>query len=132
VRGPFKHPAYSIGASVVRSLDYRVEFDDTLRKLNIEAKDPYAATRTYYLAMRQAEIDALHGKITPVPDPSSFAPKTPAVPAPAPARQHRKQARRPPLPRWCQCRRRLPPPRQPRPRSRKAVQAKARVALSRL
>lgn len=85
VRGPFKHPAYSIGASVVRSLDYRVEFDDTLRKLNIEAKDPYAATRTYYLAMRQAEIDALHGKITPVPDPSSFAPKTPAVPAPAPA-----------------------------------------------
>ena len=84
VRGPFKHPAYSIGASVVRSLDYRVEFDDTLRKLNVEAKDPYAATRTYYLAIRQAEIDALHGKITPVPDPSSFAPKTPAAPAPAP------------------------------------------------
>ncbi len=59
---PFNRPPYAIGASVVRALDYRVEFDDTLRQLHSGNDDPYAATRAYYLATRQAEIDGLHGK----------------------------------------------------------------------
>lgn len=64
---PLNKPPYAIGSGVVRSLDYRVEFDDTLRALNQESADPYAATRDFYLAMRQSEIDALKGR-TPARD----------------------------------------------------------------
>lgn len=58
---PFNKPAVALGITVVRSLDLRVEQDVVLTRLNREAADPYAATRAYYLAQRQAEIDALHG-----------------------------------------------------------------------
>ncbi|MEP7222146.1 MAG: VacJ family lipoprotein [Novosphingobium sp.] len=58
---PFSKPAVALGIAVVRSLDLRVEQDAVLTRLNREAADPYAATRAYYLAQRQAEIDALHG-----------------------------------------------------------------------
>ena len=58
---PFTKPQVAVGIAVVRSLDLRVEQDVALTRLNREAADPYAATRAYYLATRQAEIDALHG-----------------------------------------------------------------------
>jgi phospholipid-binding lipoprotein MlaA len=58
---PFSRPLVAAGTSVVRALDLRVEQDVVLTRLNREAADPYAATRAYYLAQRQAEIDALHG-----------------------------------------------------------------------
>lgn len=58
---PFNQPTYTVPASIVGSLDYRVEFDAQLRKLK-DTPDPYAASRTNYLESRQAEIDALHGR----------------------------------------------------------------------
>lgn len=58
---PFNQPTYTIPASIVGSLDYRVEFDTQLRKMK-DAPDPYAASRKNYLESRQAEIDALHGR----------------------------------------------------------------------
>lgn len=79
---PFSHPTYSLGASVVRALDYRIEFDDALHRLNVEAADPYAATRAYYLLRRQAEIDGLHGKKTPMPMPGVTTPVVPATTPP--------------------------------------------------
>jgi phospholipid-binding lipoprotein MlaA len=62
VGAPFNNRFYAVGATVIRSLDYRVECDATLRSLHEESSDPYAATRAYYLATRQAEIEELHGR----------------------------------------------------------------------
>ncbi|CAN5121715.1 VacJ family lipoprotein [soil metagenome] len=58
---PFNTPYYSIPAGLVGSIDYRVEFDADLRRIN-ESADPYAAARESYLTGRQAEIDALHSE----------------------------------------------------------------------
>lgn len=85
---PLSKPLYATGASVVRSLDYRVEFDDTLRKLHEEASDPYAASREYYLKMRQAEIDGLRNNKPPRPvevlpaEPSKPVDTAPAITTP--------------------------------------------------
>jgi len=81
---PFNRPAYVIPTSVVGQLDDRVQFDDQLRELH-ESEDPYVATREFYLKRRQAEIDALHGKVAPPPVvvPTTTAPsEPPAAPAP--------------------------------------------------
>ncbi len=58
---PFNQPTYTVPASIVGSLDYRVEFDAQLHKLR-DTSDPYAASRANYLESRQAEIDALRGR----------------------------------------------------------------------
>jgi phospholipid-binding lipoprotein MlaA len=58
---PFNQPAYAIPASIIGSLDYRVEYDAELKKVR-EADNPYAASRARYLKSRQAEIDALKDK----------------------------------------------------------------------
>jgi phospholipid-binding lipoprotein MlaA len=96
---PFNQLYYTIPASTVSSLDYRVEFDEQLREQR-ESADPYAASRENYLRNRQAEIDALHGRppaavapvststgplVTPVilPTPDATAPDA-AVPTIAP------------------------------------------------
>ena len=85
---PLSQPLYATGASVVRSLDYRVEFDDTLRQLHEEASDPYAASREYYLKLRQAEIDGLRNNKPPRPvevlpaEPSKPADMAPAITTP--------------------------------------------------
>lgn len=92
---PFNRPAYVIPTSVVSQLDDRVQFDDQIRKLR-ESDDPYTATRDFYLKRRQAEIDALRGKVTPPPvivpttaapatTPPAAVPDTPAKPEPVPA-----------------------------------------------
>jgi phospholipid-binding lipoprotein MlaA len=63
---PFNQPTYTVPASIVGSLDYRVQFDSQLRELK-DTPDPYAASRRNYLEGRQAEIDALHGRTSPQP-----------------------------------------------------------------
>lgn len=90
VGSPFNKAAYTIPTGVVNALDHRVQFDDKLQEL-MRGPDPYAASRDYYLARRQAEIDAIHGKRrtkatpkeTPAPPPVA-APAPPAAPITAP------------------------------------------------
>lgn len=62
---PFNKPTFIIPAAVLSALDYRAEFDEEIEEFRA-SRDPYAASRKYYLDGRQAEIDALRG-ITPVP-----------------------------------------------------------------
>lgn len=63
---PFDRPYYAIPVGVLGSLDYRIEFDDYLRNIR-ESRDPYAAARETYLKAREAEIEALHGRVVPPP-----------------------------------------------------------------
>ncbi|HEX7784236.1 MAG TPA: VacJ family lipoprotein [Sphingobium sp.] len=106
---PFNQAYYTIPATIIGSLDYRVEYDAMLRKQN-EDPDPYAAARKNYLDGRQAEIDALHGKHSLVPPPAADVippgggplvqptlPSTPGFedalpPSPAPAGQDQPSA----------------------------------------
>lgn len=67
---PFNQAYYTIPATIIGSIDYRVEYDAQLRKQQEDA-DPYAAARRDYLRSRQAEIDALHGKKSDVQSPAS-------------------------------------------------------------
>jgi phospholipid-binding lipoprotein MlaA len=65
---PFNTIAYSAPAYVVTSLDSRIEFDDEIQRIR-NADEPYTTMRETYLAKRQREIDALHGRErTPQPD----------------------------------------------------------------
>lgn len=57
---PFNRPEFAIPAAVLNELDDRIEFDDELSRIRA-TRDPYVASREYYLKRRQAEIDALHG-----------------------------------------------------------------------
>lgn len=59
---PFSSPVYATGTGIARSLDDRVEIDGFLRRLRSDCSNPYAAEREYYLAIREAEIAALHGR----------------------------------------------------------------------
>lgn len=84
---PFNTPYYSLGTGTVRSLDDRVEFDDTLRKLREECPDFYASERQWYLATRKADIEDLHGRHVDVVAllPECLRPETPAAPNGQPA-----------------------------------------------
>ena len=68
VGAPFNTPAYSLSNGVLKSLDDRVE-GGVKRRTFQAADDPYAAEREWYLAMRAADIAALHGKPAPAPAP---------------------------------------------------------------
>lgn len=81
---PFTYPAYGPIAFTVNSLDYRIENDDNIARYS-ESADPYTAMRDAYLARRQAEIDALHGRgplARPVLTPSSDSAAQPSAAAP--------------------------------------------------
>ncbi|MGN8000197.1 MlaA family lipoprotein [Sphingomonas sp. 22176] len=56
---PFNRVWYTLPATIIGTLDDRVEFADKLQKFR-DSPDPYAASRASYLQSRQAEIDALH------------------------------------------------------------------------
>jgi len=56
---PFDRVWYTLPATIIGTLDDRVEFADKLQKFR-DSPDPYAASRASYLQSRQAEIDALH------------------------------------------------------------------------
>ncbi|MDE1918081.1 MAG: VacJ family lipoprotein [Sphingomonadales bacterium] len=73
-----RSPAYGLAITIVSGLDDRVAIDPQVREFREHSPDPYAAMRRFYLARRQAEIDALHGK-PPLQDKLSdydFTPKT--------------------------------------------------------
>ncbi len=82
---PFSKPAFALGTGTVKSLDDRVAFDDEIEAFR-DTGDSYTAEREYYLAMRRAEIEGLHGRTVPAPVANPDAVPTPApVPAAAPA-----------------------------------------------
>lgn len=60
VGAPFNDPKYTLPRGAIRSLDYRIEFDEQIQTLQDDI-DPYTTQREGYLAARQAEIDALRG-----------------------------------------------------------------------
>jgi len=61
---PFNKPAYVIPATVLRQLGERAAFDERIQEIRAEDR-PYAAYRELYLNQRKAEIEALHGRVTP-------------------------------------------------------------------
>ena len=81
---PFNQPAFNVGTGGVHMLDRRAEFDDQLTQLRA-ARNPYIATRSYYLWRRQAEIDGLHGRAIAPFDPDPGRRPAPALAAPVPA-----------------------------------------------
>ncbi len=58
---PFTGTTYTLPSTVVRALDHRAQFDDTLSKVQADAH-PYDASRAEYLNRRQMEIDHLRGR----------------------------------------------------------------------
>ncbi len=74
---PFTSTAYAIPAGILGALDHRSEFDQTLKDLHDNSPDPYAATRSFYLNRRQAEIDHLHGRVEG--DPAGMSGPPPSV-----------------------------------------------------
>lgn len=60
---PFNKVAYTLPTGILRGLDRRIAFDDTLSTMKTNGDDFYAVRRAFYLKQRQAEIDALHGKV---------------------------------------------------------------------
>ncbi|WP_068073665.1 MlaA family lipoprotein [Novosphingobium lentum] len=80
---PFSKPYYTLPVGVVRSLDYRVNFDAELQRQQ-DTPDPYASSRQYYQEMRKVEIEALHGRVyKPVLSPEKARHGASAEPAPA-------------------------------------------------
>ncbi|WP_313440532.1 VacJ family lipoprotein [Novosphingobium sp.] len=61
---PFTNPEVVIPMTVVRQLGERAAFDERINEIREEDR-PYATYRDLYLKQRQAEIDALHGRVTP-------------------------------------------------------------------
>ena len=74
---PFTSASYTIPAGILGALDHRSEFDQTLKDLHDNTPDPYAATRSFYLNRRQAEIDHLHGRVEG--DPAGMSGPPPSV-----------------------------------------------------
>lgn len=84
---PLRGQTYTIPVAVLSTLDNRVEFEDELQRIRA-TKDPYAASRRFYLERRQAEIDALRGKRPPLPASEAVAPVlNPVKPPPTPEPQ---------------------------------------------
>jgi len=81
VGAPFNRPAYAIPTTVIKQLNDRIEGDAQIQRMQQESLDPYVETRTLYLEMRQAEIDALKGKGPGVAtDPKAATTPSPAAP----------------------------------------------------
>ncbi|NJS14344.1 MAG: VacJ family lipoprotein [Sphingopyxis sp.] len=82
---PFTQLEFTIPGGTLSALDYRIENDEKLRSVNEDSADPYTVTREQYLARRQAEIDALRGKLAVVAPPQEPVKPMPTdVPDPAP------------------------------------------------
>ncbi|MBA3941756.1 MAG: ABC transporter [Sphingopyxis sp.] len=96
VGSPFNRPGYSIPTTVVGRLNDRLERDDDIMQLREQSADPYVATRTLYLELREREIEALRhpnrdkadpqGEPAPdlPPQPSSATPPATSAPAAEP------------------------------------------------
>lgn len=64
VGAPFNRPAYTVPATILGTLDRRIEFDEDLKRIRDDSANPYLSRRTFYLCRRQAEIDVLKGHRT--------------------------------------------------------------------
>ncbi|PNU04947.1 MlaA family lipoprotein [Novosphingobium guangzhouense] len=64
VGSPFNKPAVVIPSTILSQLGERAAFDEEIRRIR-EEDNPYAAYRELYLQQRKAEIEALHGRVTP-------------------------------------------------------------------
>ncbi|WP_285018456.1 VacJ family lipoprotein [Novosphingobium sp. fls2-241-R2A-195] len=64
VGSPFNKPEVVIPSTILSQLGERAAFDDEIRRIR-EEENPYAAYRELYLQQRKAEIEALHGRVTP-------------------------------------------------------------------
>lgn len=78
VRFPFSRIEYVAPTVTLSVIDSRAEFEDDLQKFRAQP-DGYLARREFYLRYRQAEIDQLHGRDTPLPTVPA-APTEPAQP----------------------------------------------------
>lgn len=61
VGAPLNTPYYAIPAYTINSLQFRMEFDETLTEIR-GSIDPYEATREYYLCSRENDINALRNR----------------------------------------------------------------------
>lgn len=61
---PFNRPAYVIPSLILQQVGERAAFDERIQEIRAEDR-PYAAYRELYLNQRKAEIEALHGRVTP-------------------------------------------------------------------
>lgn len=61
---PFNKPKVAIPMTVLYQLGERAAFDDEIGRIR-EDDNPYATYRDLYLRQREAEIEALHGRILP-------------------------------------------------------------------
>ncbi len=57
---PFNRLLYTVPTGIANTLNRRAAFEEQMQKARA-SDDPYAVRRDYYLRMRQAEIDGLHG-----------------------------------------------------------------------
>lgn len=88
---PFNDPYFTLPAATLSALQGRIQIDEQLNALRNQSKDPYIDARDFYLRRRQAEIDALRGRVQypdgelPFVNPgtgrSVVVPVTPIVPA---------------------------------------------------
>lgn len=61
VGAPLNTPYYAIPAYTINSLQFRMEFDQTLTEIR-DSIDPYEATREYYLCRRENDILTLRNR----------------------------------------------------------------------
>lgn len=83
VGSPFNKPEVVIPSTILSQLGERAAFDEQIRDIR-QQDNPYAYYRELYLKQREAEIEALHGRV--VPDaPAVYGPgmKTAGKPKPA-------------------------------------------------
>lgn len=66
---PFTEFAYGASTGTLSGLEYRSSFDEQLREIREESRDPYRTRRELYLRKRQAEIDELRGHPSEPPVP---------------------------------------------------------------
>lgn len=91
VGNPFNNIAFTLPAATLSALQGRIQIDEQLNALRTQSNDPYIAARDFYLKRRQAEIDALRGRVQypdadlPFVNPGTgkpvVVPVTPIVPA---------------------------------------------------
>ncbi|PXW70087.1 phospholipid-binding lipoprotein MlaA [Blastomonas natatoria] len=60
---PFNDPYFTLPAATLSALQGRIQIDEQLNALRNQSGDPYMAARDFYLKRRQAEIDALKGRV---------------------------------------------------------------------
>lgn len=63
VGAPFNDPYFTLPAATLSALQGRIQIDEQLNALRTQSRDPYLDARDFYLKRRQAEIDALKGKV---------------------------------------------------------------------